>query len=337
MPIIGIDTHSATCTFGVISEDGTVMESRTVSTSVKNLWSVICSIPCPRVVVVEENHLAAWVKVNLEPVADKVVVSEPRENRTISKAEFMDDRRSALELAQLYRQKRIKEVYHSPGVQADLRAMFMAYYDWMHQVARFKIKLIALFHGVAAALPAGMFELPARAETLKALKLHPIRLAQAQRLLMMIESAEHCKDLALKQMVKAARDLPAFKILDEMPGCGDMITCGYLGLIQTPHRFARENDLWRYAGFGIRHKESGGKAAPDRCSNSGNKPLKWVVLQHFTYAVQRGNKSNRFRRAFEDACARGLEQSAARRHTCRKILSTVKAIWSKGRRYDDSL
>jgi len=102
MNIIGMDTHSATFTVGVMTSHGKLARCITRATSEKNLIDVVCEVQGERTVVIEENHLAQWVKTVLEPYVDRLVVSDPRQNRWIAKEEFIDDQKSAIRLAKLF-------------------------------------------------------------------------------------------------------------------------------------------------------------------------------------------------------------------------------------------
>jgi transposase len=120
-----------------------------------------------------------------------------------------------------------------------------------------------------------------------------------------------------------------------MPGAGPVITTGYLALIDTPHRFSRKNKLWSYAGFGNKRHTSDEEVYEEHASKNGNRPLKWVVSEHFLHAVEQPKKANRFKRCYEELRRKGLDETAARREVCRKLLSTVRALWMKGEAYRD--
>lgn len=338
MYIIGIDTHAATCTAAVVTPTGKVSRCQTVATSMNNLIELVSRVRCPRTVVIEENGLAQWVSEGLTPHVDQVVVSDPRQNRLIAKAEFIDDRRSAIQLAQLLRGGYISAVRHGTGPGAQRRALFIDYYDWMHQVARFKNKLASLFLQVAIPLPEGRYDPSQRDRVLALLRAYPVQRHQAARLLAVLPSLQAAKDKAGCDVVTAARQVkPTFELLDGMPGCGELLAAGYIALIETPYRFSVKNKLWSYAGFSNTRHESAGVVYRQHSTAGGNRPLKWVVSQQFNHAVDHSKEANRFKRAYAAAVARGLPRAAARRHVCRMILSVVRGLWMKGEPYHDAL
>jgi transposase len=146
---------------------------------------------------------------------------------------------------------------------------------------------------------------------------------------------ERLKEETLEAMLKKVKKMRAFELLDEIPGAGPVIAIGYIAMIITPERFSRKNKLWRYACLGNTRHESDDVVYKDRPSSSGNRVLKWVVVQHYQGAVERSKKLNRFKRRHQELLARGLSWKAARRHVCRNILSVVRAVWMKEEPYRD--
>jgi hypothetical protein len=149
MNFIGLDAHSASFTVAVVNGKGKLCWNISRATSEKNLIEVVAKVEGPRHVVVEESHMAQWVKMTLEPYVDKLVVCDPRHNRWIAEEDFCDDRTSAIKLAQLLRGGYIKEIYHPDDTGAALRSLFLNYYDLNHQISRFKCKLKATFRQTA--------------------------------------------------------------------------------------------------------------------------------------------------------------------------------------------
>lgn len=145
MYTIGLDVHSATFTMATLTENGKLCWCLSRETSEENLIELVLKVPGPKQLVVEESHLAQWVAGSLRPYVDRLVVCDPKENRWIARDEFVDDRRSAIKLAQLLRERHVKEVYHTDDRSAGLRNLFLHYHDLNGQVVRSKNKLKATF------------------------------------------------------------------------------------------------------------------------------------------------------------------------------------------------
>jgi transposase len=334
MNIIGLDAHSASFTMAVLNNKGNLSYCKRWPTSETNLIDVVGTIMSPKQLVVEESHLAQWIKMTLEPYVDELIVCDPRHNRWIAKDDFANDRTSAIKLAQLCRGGYIRPVYHPDGRGIELRELFLHYCDLNRQITRFKLKLKATFRRVGIAVVGqDIYQSEKRMEFLKALEAHPHLLCQANHLFTLVESLERMKSMTLKAIVKRAKKVPAYELLLDMPGAGPVIASGYIAMIVTPYRFSKRNKLWRYSGLGNVYHESDGVVYKNQPSKSGNHVLKWVVMQHFQGAVARSRKLNRFKEQHLRLLGRGLSYKESRRHVCRSILSVVRAVWMKGEPY----
>lgn len=336
MTIVGLDMHQASFTLAVLTPQGKVACVRSDKTSARTLIQRMDEIVGPKTVVVEESHLAQWVKRTLERRVDHVLICDPRHNGLIAKANFADDRTSAEKLARLCYGKYLKEVWHPGDEGAALRALFLQYHDQARQLTRFKNKLKAVFR--QEAIPTGgaaIYEEEAHSEWLRKLKGLVHHQHRARQHFEVIDLLARQKAETSAKMVPLARKSPAFKWLDGMPGAGPILTAGYIALIDTPHRFSKENKLWSYAGLGNRQRISAEVMYADHASPLGCRPLKWVVIEHFLHAVEISRDQNRFQRLYERLRRQGLCSDAARRQVCRALLSTVRALWLKGEAYRD--
>lgn len=334
MNSIGLDAHSASFTVAVLDSKGKLSLCLRRYTSEEQLIDVVSKIGGPKQLVVEESHMAQWVKMALEPYVDKLIVCDPRHNRWIAKEDFADDRTSAIKLAQLLRGGYIKEIYHPDDTGAELRALFLHYYDVNHQISRFKCKLKATFRRVGIPVSGqSIYQGVNRQDFVKQLDSYPHLVHQAKHLFSLIDLLERMKLQTYKAMLGRAKKLSGYDLLLDIPGAGPVITMGYLAMIVTPHRFSRKNKLWRYACLGNAYHVSDDVVYKNRPSKSGNHILKWVVMQHFQGAVQRTKNLNRFKKQHLKLIARGLTRKEARRHVCRSIISVVRTVWMKEEPY----
>lgn len=334
---IGLDAHSASFTMAVVNEAGKVTRCWSRPTSARNLIELVGAVPGPRELIVEESTVAQWVKETLEPYVDRLVVCDPRRNRWIAQEEFNDDRSSAIKLAQLWRGGYIKEIAHPAAEEAPLRQAFAHYGDLNEQLRRFKNKLKATYRQAGIAVRGeSIYQEDNHAQWLARLDGSPGLRRQAEHLFVLIDEIEHMKQESLKQMTRAARRDKGYGLLLGIPGVGRVVACGYIALIGTPHRFSRKNKLWRYAGFGNVLHRSDETVYQEGPSRSGNRLLKWLVVQHFMGAVERTKRANVFKQRYERLCRQGLGEKVARRQVCRSLLSVVRAVWIKGEPYRET-
>jgi hypothetical protein len=300
MHILGLDAHSATFSLIILNGQGKVCHEVKRETSAENLIEVVRAAPGPKVLVVEESHVAQWIKRTVERFVDKLIICDPKRNKWISGDEFNDDSSSAQKLAELYRGKYIKEIQHPDDEGAKLRGLFLHYYDLNQQLTRFKNKLKAVFRQEAIKTAGkGIYREEEHAEWLQKLRTQKHLQHAARQRFELIDTLERLKQETYAVMVKLAQKDKAYALLESIPGVGPMLSSGYLALIDTPGRFSRRNKLWSYAGFGNRRHTSDDAVYQERASKCGNRPLKWVVLEHFVHAVQQARKANRFKRYYD--------------------------------------
>jgi transposase len=338
MKSLGLDVHAASFTLAIFSPGGKLSQCLTRETSAENLIDAVAAVTGPKALIVEESHLAQWVKRTLERFVDKLIVCDPQRNSWIAKDEFNDDKSSAIKLGKLHQGGFIKEIVHAEEEGAQLRSLFLHYFDLNQQLTRFKNKLKAVFRSEAIATGGkGIYEEEGHKEWLKKLKGQGHLQHMARQRFELVDTLEALKEETYEAMTKRARrQEKTYKLLDGIPGAGPVIVTGYMALIETPHRFSRKNKLWRYASLANKYQRSDEEVYAKGASKSGNRVLKWVVMEHFQHAVERSKGNNKFKRKYQELLKQGLDGTAARRHVCRSILSTVRAMWLKGEAYCDN-
>jgi transposase len=332
---IALDLHEASIFMVAVSEKGEVVKSAERPTSPANLVELVQSVTKPRQVIVEESHLAQWAKDVLSGHDETVIVCDPRENHWIAKADHVDDRIAATKLARLAAMNCLKEIYHPGGDAVIVRSLMRIYYDASHEVTRHKNQLKAVFRSVAIRTKGSkIYQAKGRAAWLKKLEGRPDLELAARSHYKLMDAAGAMKREAFRKLHARCSKLAIYHRLLAMPGCGELIACGYIALIDDAARFSNERKLWSYAGLGNVLHESGGTTYKKGCSRSGNRILKWLVMQQFM-AIQRRRKTSRFKEKNLSMLAGGHGSKDARRTVCRSILSVVRALWMSKKDYDD--
>ena len=336
MQNLGLDAHSMNFVVAHVNGRGKLCRQYDRPTTAKNLIEVVEPIPGPKRLAVEESHLAQWTKHVLEAYVDELIVCDPKHNRWISEADFADDKTSALKLALLMHGGFLKPIRHPDDVGAELRSVFLHYYNLNRQIVRFKNMLKATFRQVAVLPPKNeLYTTDDRNGWLNRLKDFPALAHRANHCFQLLDATAEMKEQAYDAMVTRAKKSPAFELLQTAPGIGPIIASGYIALIDTPHRFSRKNKLWAYACLGNKYHESDRAVYSNRPSKTGCRPLKWLVMQQFNVAVSRKSACNRFSRQHAALLGAGLGKRTARRQVCRNMLSMVRALWMKGQAYRD--
>ena len=84
MNYLGLDIHSAHFSLAHMKANGKLCRLYDRSTSAKELINVVTAVRGPKILAVEECHLAQWVKQTLEPYVDQLVICNPKHNKWIA-------------------------------------------------------------------------------------------------------------------------------------------------------------------------------------------------------------------------------------------------------------
>ncbi len=334
MIYLGLDVHSANFTLAHLNAHGKLCRMYDRTTSASTLIDTVGKVRGPKTLVVEECHLAQWVKHVLEPYVDHLIICDPKRNRWIAGDEFSDDRSSARKLAELLRGGFVKEVAHPDDHGADRRALFLHYYRMTREVSRAKGMLKAVFRQIAIrSRGTAIYQADDREAWLEQFEEFPALKLRAQTYFELVDVYEQKKQLVFTRLRKTLRQEPAFDLLQTTPGVGPVIAGGYVALIETPHRFSRKNKLWSYAGLGTRRHDSDDRTYANQASRCGCRPLKWLVMQQFNAALRTAKNPNRYKTQYQRLIQGTTSTKAARRHVCRTMLSAARAMWMKGEPY----
>jgi len=337
MIIVPMDVHAASFTYVTMTAKG--QHSRAVKRpmSAQELIAAVQAIAGPKTVVIEEGPEAQWLKETLRRDADHVVICDPRQNRLIAEANFIDDAHSAIALGELYLGGYTKEVVHPDTQGAELRRHFIHYYGWNRHLVRAKSQLKAAFRQAGVhATGSNVYAPRHREQYREQLASEPALREHAERLWELIDLVEAAKSKALQSGYRLARKNKAYALMDSLPGADKVISTGYVALIGTASRFPKKNRLWSYFGLGNKRQLSGHTKDSTEASQGGNRIGKWLVGQHCRAVLNRKD-SNRFKEHYLDCRSNGLSEGDAQRSTCRCLLSVARTLWIKGEKYNESL
>ena len=145
MQYVGMDTHISNLDFAVVNDAGRLTKATSVATSVKNFMEFVRKVPPPRIIYMEEGTLAGWALEICAHFGEKLIITDPKENRWIGSSGQKNDPLDALKLAQLARGGYIKEIHHPIGQRRRFRELVIAYHDTNKSIVRVKNKIKAKF------------------------------------------------------------------------------------------------------------------------------------------------------------------------------------------------
>ena len=335
---LSMDVHARNCVLGDMDGNGKFRGNRSFITSENNITDALKAIKAKRkYLVMEAGPLANWVAQTASDYVTRVFISDPRENVLIYKSSVKYDKIDTKKMCRLLRLNEFKEVYRP---ESDQRAIFKAavqhYLDLGHQLTALKNKIKAMYRqwGVIDIFTKAVYSTSGRDKFLKQLNHHPIYL-QLKRLYDLMDHTAAIKDDAEKSMIALGRNYPEIKEFKKITGIGPVGAHTYDAFIQTPHRFARRNRMWKYCRLGVTDRSSDGKQLGyKRLDKSGIGELKALSHRAFMVAMKSDNEVKRF---YLQSLQRTHNHKHARLNTQRKILCVMLGIWKKGQAYRPEL
>lgn len=337
MRTIAIDAHSTTCELALLSKKGKLVMRREIRTNAKDLIDAVSSIPGKKELVIEETELASWLNRSLKPCVDKLVVSNPKQNKWIAKSELSNDKVDAFRLGRLYQGGYIKEIYHPEDGRQRFKELVLEYHDLDKQVVRYKNKIKSKYrqNGI---FPKGaaVYSTENRKNWVEQLPDSCV-VFQVNKWYKMLDLSVSLKEEVRKRVIKEGKKYPEIAKFQQIPGIGPIIASTVSAIIDTPFRFSRKNKVWSYARMGLRKKKSGRGYKPggrERLSKDGNRILKKVTMTAVEGTLR--SRDNPFRRKFHDLVInKHIDSSLAKLTIGRCILSTMIGMWKTGEDYSE--
>jgi transposase len=334
---VGIDAHSEHCSVKAVGRQGESLLCAEVATGARSLRAEVEKLPRPVWVMVEASCLAPLLKEWLEPLVERVVVCETRENRWIAQSEDKSDPADADRLARLLRMGEFRPVHVPDRAGQERRELVRAYQKSVQDVTRQKNRLKAKYreHGVGVK-GARVYTVRHRASYLQAVK-QPVIRALLEVMYAQLDGAEAAQLKIWGQLFARLRRLPAYRLLKTIPGVGSRLSAMLAAGIDDPERFAgaqRKRKLWKYSGLGVRKQWS---SHPEQArvsgSPSGNRMMKYAALSAANNALK---GKNRFSRHQRQMLEKGIDPAMAKRTVARQILATALSMLTSGQEYRES-
>jgi transposase len=180
--------------------------------------------------------------------------------------------------------------------------------------------------GIIDVFTDSVYSKSSRDRYLEKIKQIPIR-NQLLRLYYLMDQTEKMRRAALKALKKLGRNYPEIKQFMKVPGISDIHAHLFDAFIQTPHRFAKPSQLWKYCRLSITDRSSDGKPLGyQRIDHAGIGEMKALSYRAFVAAMKGDNEVKRF---YHQSLQRTHNRKHARLNTQRKILAAMYMIWKK--------
>lgn len=338
---IGADVDCKMTELAFEIRPGEVMRQR-VPTTVRALRQALGEVGGTKKLTFEEGPMAQWLYRNLKADVDELTVCDPRRNRLISDDGDKADPIDAAKLAELYRGRFLRRVYHSDDEQRVLLKEWVSlYYDRVTDAVRQvnKIRARCRMHGIRPARGAMRNEATWLA-WLDSLGDHPVA-AQLRLLAVGLQAVRAQVKEARRVMEDLAAAYPVVTAWKALPGVGPVRAITLLAYLDTPYRFASAKKLWKYCGVGLQRSTSGtGKdgrprAGKLRLAYRVNRRLKAAMLGAAWSAIGQGD--NVFAWKFQQLVDGGLYANNAWHTVARKMLTVMWGMWKTASRFNVAL
>jgi transposase len=336
MNYIGLDCHVSTLAFKAVNQEGKVIKAQEIATSAHNFIQFVKQVPKPRMVIIEEGFLAAWLLEICTLNGEKLIISDPKRNHWIGSSGKKEDSIDAEKLAHLARGGYLKEIHHPLGQRRRFRELMTAYHDTIRSVTRIKNKIKARFLQNGIACPGETVYLPQyRDRWRQRLPQEPALLIIVDSLWQQLDQTQSAVEAILSEAKIQAKPFPEIKLLDGIPGIGFIHAATISAILESPHRFANKRKVWMYAGLGIDKSSSGGKVYAKKLSKEYNRLLKYTAKQAAQAAIK---TESVFQQAYlEMTLSKGIAPHRAILTIARDILATAWAMWKKGEKYNPEI
>jgi transposase len=335
---LAMDLHARSFTLAQIDEQGTFKGDIDLPTSENNIIIALKSLKAKRkYLTIEQGPLTYWAAQVASPYVDQVIPCDPRANALIYKNPYKKDKVDTKNLCRLLRLGELNHVYQP---ESDQRAIFKAaslhYVDLRNQLIRFKQKIKAMYRhwGIIDVFTDTVYSKSGRNRYLARIMQVPIR-HQLLRLYHLMDQTAQMRKTALKSLKTLGRNYPEIQEFIKIPGIADVHAHLFDAFIQTPQRFAKRSQLWKYCRLSITDRSSDGKPLGyQRIDRAGIGELKALSYRAFVAAMRGDNEVKRF---YQQSLQRTHSRKHARLNTQRKILAVMYTIWKKGVAYQPEL
>ncbi|MFN2302732.1 MAG: transposase [Anaerolineales bacterium] len=335
---LAMDVHARSCTLGQMDANGCFKGNLRFATSERNIIGALKSVKAKnKLLTMEEGTLTHWIAQVASPYVSEVIACDPRENALIFKSPNKKDQVDTRSLCRLLRLGELKHVYHTcKNDRAIFKASAQHYLDFRDQLTRLKHKIKAAYRrwGVIDVFSTSVYNSSGRKKYLKQIKQLSIR-SQLNRLYLLMDQTEALRKSALHSMEQLGLKYPEIREFEKIPGIATVNAHVFDAFVQTPHRFAKRNQLWKYCRLSVTQRSSDGKQLGyKRLDTSGVSELKALSFRAFMAAMRGDNEVKAF---YLYSLKRTHNRTHARLNTQRKILTVMLGIWKKGQAYRPEL
>lgn len=335
-----IDLHSRTSVLGWMGGRGKMIDTIRFETSEDNLREKVGALRAKEIhLTIEAAPLARWAAGILRPLVTRLIVCDARRNRLVSCAPNKDDEVDTESLCRLVRLEELHEVWMSNN---EARQIFReAVFDLLKLRDRQRelktlIKNRFRTQGVLRLNGTEIFHPVKRRRWID--QLSDTRRHGLLVIYGLFDSALAAWRGQLREVRRLGSAFPEIARFREVPGVGEIGAAVFCAIIEDPHRFKTDSQLYRYSALGITSRSSDNKPLGyERLERRGQRELKNLSYHAWRTGIRSGSQCDVVRRFYLASKQRTGSARHARLNTQRKILKTLLRIWRNNSRFEPKL
>jgi len=340
---IGLDVHKESISACVRNSVGKVVMESVIETKASMIVQFIEGLRGDLQVTFEEGTSSAWLYDLLKPRVTKVVVCDPRKNKSMREGN-QNDKIDARRLAELLRLDHLNPVYHGEHGLRTLKELVRSYLTITKDVARVKSRVKAIYRSWA--IPCTGKEVYARChreEWLGKISEPGVR-RRAEFYYLQLDALRLLRRDARRELLVESKKHKVWKRLCGIPSIGPIRAAVLLGILQTPHRFRSKRPLWNYGGLAIEmHSSADHRSVDGQLERSQKNVLVRGLNRNCNHdlknlfkgaAAVAASKPGPFQEFYTALVAKGMRPEMARLTLARKIATIVLMVWKKGVCFD---
>jgi transposase len=340
---IGMDVHKESISIAVMNAAGKMVMECVIETKASMILQFIDGLRGDLHVTFEEGTSAAWLYDLLKPHVTKLVVCDPRKNKSMREGN-QNDKIDARRLAELLRIDHLTPVYHGEHGLRTLKELVRSYLTVTKDLGRVMTRVKALYRSWA--IPCTGKQVYAachRAEWLAKINEPGVR-RRAEFYYLQLDGLRVLRQGVRRELLAESKKHKPWKRLCQIPAIGPIRAAVLLGILQTPHRFRTKRQLWTYSGLGIEtHSSADHRSVDGQLQRFKKQVLVRGLNRNCNHdlknlfkgaAVVASTKPGPFEEFYAALVAKGTRPEMARLTLARKIATIVLIIWQKGVCFD---
>ena len=340
---IGMDVHKESISIAVMNAAGKIVMECVIETKAGMILQFIDGLRGDVHITFEEGTWAAWLYDLLKPHVTKLVVCDPRKNRSMREGN-QSDKIDARRLAELLRLDHLNPVYHGDHGLRTLKELVRSYLTITQDLSRVMTRVKAIDRSWAIPCTGKQVYAPRhRGEWLAKINEPGVR-RRAEFYYQQLDTLRCLRQEVRRDLLAESKKHQAWKRLCGIPSIGPIRAAELLGILQTPHRFRTKLQLWTYGGVGIETSSSADHPVVKGQLERKKKHVEICGLnRNYNHdlknlfkgaAIVAATKPGPFAEFYAGLVAKGMRPEMARLTLARKIATIVLIVWKRGVCFD---